>query len=126
MAPWMMRLESGNKQIMAGTYMGRELTDLIEERIKLTQFDKQPRVKRTNKLAGIAQMVLSLDELDNTDNLEYENLSNVLLSYHVTGSEEVMCLEPVSPQYKRLRNRGVHFHNPVNNGPKWWDCQLYA
>ena len=49
-------------------------------------------------------MVLSLDELDNTDNLEDGRLSNILLSYHVTGSEEFTSSEPVTPQYKRLKN----------------------
>ena len=49
-------------------------------------------------------MVLSLDELDNTDNLEDRRLSNVLLRDHRTGSDEYTCLNPVTPQYKLLRN----------------------
>ena len=49
-------------------------------------------------------MVLNLDELDNTNNLEDERLSNVLLRYHVTGSEESISFEPVTCQYKKFKN----------------------
>ena len=31
-----------NKPIKAGAYMRRELIDLVEEKIELTQFDKNP------------------------------------------------------------------------------------
>ena len=57
-----------------------------------------------DKLAFVTEMVLSLDKLNNTDNLEDGRLSNTLLRYHVTGSEEFMNVEPVAPQYKTLRN----------------------
>ena len=58
-----------------------------------------------DKLACVKDMVLSLDEFNNTDNLEERKLSNVLPRYHVTGSEEFTSFEPVAPQYKRLTNR---------------------
>ena len=61
--------ESRSKRITAGTYTRRELIDLIEGQIEITQFDKNPRIKRTNKLEGITQVVFSLSELDNTNNL---------------------------------------------------------
>ena len=63
MKPWMIELESENKQIMPGTYTRREL---IEGKIELIQFDEKPRINRMNKLAGMVnklEMVLSLDEL---------------------------------------------------------------
>ena len=75
-------------------------------------------IVKMDKLAGIMEMVLSLYEFDNTDNLENGRLSNVLLRCHVTGSDEFTCSEPVTPQYKQHRIWGVHFPNPVNNGPK--------
>ena len=50
-------------------------------------------------------MILTLDELDNSNNLENGKPSNTLLTYHVTGSEEFTGLEPSTPQYKRLKNR---------------------
>ena len=49
-------------------------------------------------------MVLNWDELDNTDSLEDGRLSNTLLTYHGTGSEEFISLEPSTPQYKKLKN----------------------
>ena len=66
--------------------------------------DADKNIIKTNKLAGIMEVVLSLDKLDNTDNLEDGRLSNVLHRYHVTGSEEFTSFEPVTPQYKKLKN----------------------
>ena len=47
-------------------------------------------------------MVLSLDKLNNTNNLEDGRLSNTLLTFQ---HEEFMHFKPVAPQYKRLKNR---------------------
>ena len=81
--------------------IGREvITDLL---------DTNESIMKMNKLACITEMVLSLDKLDNTDNLEDGRLSNVLLRYHLTGSEEFTCFEP---------EWGVHFPNPENKGQK--------
>ena len=57
-----------------------------------------------DKLACITKMVFSLDELDHTDNMEDGRLSNILLRYHVTGSDEFISFERVKSQYKRLKN----------------------
>ena len=46
---------------------------------------------KMNNLACITEVGLSLDELENADNLEDGRLSNILLRYHVTGSEEFTC-----------------------------------
>ena len=59
-----------NEQIMAGTYTRKELIDLMEGKMQLPQFDKNLRINRTNKLAGITEMVFNLDELDNSNNLK--------------------------------------------------------
>ena len=62
-------------------------------------------IVKTNKLAHVTDMVvISLDELDNTDNLENGRLSNNLLRNCVTSSEEFTNFEPVTPQYKRIKN----------------------
>ena len=42
----------------------RELIDLVEGKIELIQFDKDPRIKRTNKSESISEMVLNLNERD--------------------------------------------------------------
>ena len=71
-------------------------------------------------------MVISLDELDNTDNLEDGRLSNVLLRYYVTDSEEFTRYEPVTPQYQRCKNWEFSStnlrimdqkNNPINDSP---------
>ena len=49
-------------------------------------------------------MIFNLDELDNTDNLEDEIPSNVLLTYHVTADEDFTRFVPNVPQYKKLKN----------------------
>ena len=49
-------------------------------------------------------MILNLDELDNSDNLEDGRPSNKLLTYHVTSNEDFTSFEPGTPQYKKLKN----------------------
>ena len=89
---------------MAGPYTRRELIDLVEEKIELAQFDKDPRINKTNKLACIMEVVLNLAELNNTDNLENGKPSNALFAYHVTSYEDSTHLEPYTPQYKKLKS----------------------
>ena len=101
--PWTIDLGLRNKQIAAGTYMRRELINLIEGKIELTHFDKDSRIKRMNELEGITEMVFNLDELDNTNNLENGKPSNTLLIYHVTSYDDFTHFEPYAPQYKKLK-----------------------
>ena len=70
-----------------------------------TQFVNDDRVIKTSKLEGIMEMVLNLDELDNTVNLEDGRPSNTLLTYHVTANEDFTSFNPSTPQYKKLKNR---------------------
>ena len=44
---------SSSKEITAVTYRRRELIDLVEGKIELIQFDKNPQINKTNKLEGI-------------------------------------------------------------------------
>ena len=59
---------------------------------------------RTDKLEKITEMVISLEELNNSDNLKDGRPSNTLFTYYVTGPEYSMHLEPRTPQYKALKN----------------------
>ena len=68
--------------------------------VAVTQFVSDDQVIKTNKLKNITEMILNLDELDNTDNLEDGGPSNVLLTYHVTADEDFTRFEPNIPQYK--------------------------
>ena len=92
------------KLIPSRTYAGRELLSMLEGMVELAHFEADDQVINTNKLKGITEMVLNLDELDNSDNLEDGRPSNALLTYHVTSNEDFTCFEPATPQYKKLKN----------------------
>ena len=63
-------------------------------------------VLRNKKLEKVTKMSISLDELDNSDNLEDGRPSNVLFTYHVTDDDDkdFTRFEPHTPQYKKLKN----------------------
>ena len=93
------------KLIPSKTYAGRELISMPEGMVELVHFETDDQVIKKNKSRGITEMVLNLNELDNTDNLEDGRPSNSLLTYHVTSNEDFMRFEPHTPQYKKLENR---------------------
>ena len=86
------------RQLLEGVLTDRKLNASIGSKLITTLLCANNNIIKTNKLACFMKVVLSLDELNNTDNLEDGRLSNFLLRYHVTGSEEFMS------QYKRLQN----------------------
>ena len=92
------------KMIPNGTYASRELLSMLEGIIELNQFEADNQVIKKNKLKGITEITLNLDELNNSDNLKDERPSNELLTYHVTSNEDFTCFEPQSPQYRKLKN----------------------
>ena len=49
-------------------------------------------------------MILNLDQLDNTINLEDGRPSNALFTYYVPGSVNFTSFEPQTPQFKKLKN----------------------
>ena len=77
---------------------------MLEGMVELNQFEVDDQVTKMNKLKGITEITLNLDELDNSDNLKDGRSSNSLLTYYVTSEEDFMCFEPQNPQYKKLRN----------------------
>ena len=92
------------KMIPSGTYAGRELLSMLEGIIELNQFEVDDQVTKMNKLKGITEMTLNLDELNNNDNLKDERPSNELLTYHVTDDKDFTCFKPQTPQYRKLKN----------------------
>ena len=92
------------KMIPSGTYAGRELLSMLEGMVELNQFEVDDQVIKKNKLKGITEMIINLDELNNTVNLEDEKPSNSLLTYHVTSNEDFTSFKPQNPQYKKLKN----------------------
>ena len=93
------------KMIPSGTYAGRELLSIVEGMIELNQFVVDDQVIKKNKLKGIMEMIINLDELNNSNNLEDGKPSNSLLTYHVTDDgKDFMHFEPQTPQYRKLKN----------------------
>ena len=92
------------EMILKGAYASRELISMPEEMVELNQFEVDDQVTKTNKLKGITEITLNLDELNNSDNLKDGRPSNSLLTYHATSNEDFMHFEPQKPQYKKLKN----------------------
>ena len=90
--------------IPSRTYAGRKLLSMLEGMVKLNQFVVDDQVIKKNKLKGILEMIINLDELDNSDNLKDGRPSNELLTYHVTDDKDFTRFEPDIPQYKKLKN----------------------
>ena len=61
------------------------------------------QIIKMNKLAKVIVMIINLDELNNSDNLEDGHPSNTLFMRYVFGSEDFTCFEPATPQYKKLK-----------------------
>ena len=91
------------KMIPKGAYASRELISMLEGIIELNQFEVDNQVTKTNKLKGITEMTLNLDELNNSINLKDGRPSNSLLTYHVTDDKDFTRFEPQNPQYKALK-----------------------
>ena len=90
--------------IPSGTYAGRELLSMLEGMVELNQFEVDDQVIKKNKLKGITEMIINLDELNNSNNLKDGRPSNELLTYHVTDNKDFTCFEPDTLQYKALKN----------------------
>ena len=89
---------TGKKIVLnKGVYMDKELNSLIGTELKSQMLDSCNDVLRTNKLERIMKMIISLNELDDSDNLEDGRPSNVLLTYYATSSECYMLFEPQTP-----------------------------
>ena len=58
------------KMVPDGTYASRELISMLEGIIELNQFEADNQVIKKNKLKGITEITLNLDELNNSDNLK--------------------------------------------------------
>ena len=77
---------------------------MLEGIVELNQLEVDDQVTKTNKLKGITEITLNLNELNNSDNLKDGRPSNKLLTYHVTDDKDSTRFEPQTPQYKKLKN----------------------
>ena len=80
-----------------GVYMDKELNSLIGMELKSQMLDSHNDILRTNKLEKVTKMIISLNELDNSDNLEDGRPSNVLFTYYVTSFECYTLFKPQTP-----------------------------
>ena len=87
-----------------GVYTDEELNSLIGTELKLQMLDSRNDMLRTNKLVNGTKITITLNELDNSDDLEDGKPSNTLFTYFVTSPEYFTRFEPQSPQYKKLKN----------------------
>ena len=99
---------TGKKIVLnEGVYTDKELNSLIGMELKSQMLDSHNDILRTNELVNGTKISISLNELDNSDNLEDGKPSNVLFTHYVTSSECYMLFEPQSPQYKKLKNNTI-------------------
>ena len=98
-------ISDAKKTIPSGTYAGRQLLSIVEGMVELNQFEVDDQVTKTNKLKGIMEMIINLDELNNIVNLKDGRPSNELLTYHVISNEDFIHFKLQNPQYKKLKNR---------------------
>ena len=120
-------LKMGKKIVLNKVvYTDKELNALIGMELRMQMMDSRTDVLRTNKLEKVTKMVISLNELDNSDNLKDGKPSNTLFIYYVTSPEYSMHFEPVMPQYKKPKNGTItsltlkimdQAGNVMTNGP---------
>ena len=77
-------ISNTKKMIPSRTYAGRELLSILEGMVELNQFVVDDQVIKKNRFKGITEMIINLDELNNSDNLKDGRPSNELLTYHMT------------------------------------------
>ena len=83
--------------ILKGAYAGRELISMPEGIVELNQFEVDDQVTKTNKLKGITEITLNLNELNNSDNLKDGRPSNTLFTYHVTDDKKFYAFRTPNP-----------------------------
>ena len=120
-------LYTGKKIVLnKGVYMDRELDSLIGMELKSQMLDSRDDVLRTNKLNKIMKVAISMNELNNSDNLEDGRPSNTLFTYYVTSSEDFTRFKPCNPRYMKLKYGEIvsltlkimdQNNNIINNGP---------
>ena len=95
-------MDSDSKKLIpSGTYASRELLSMLGGMVELNIFLVDDQV--TNKLKGITEMIINLDELNNSVNLKDGRPSNTLFTYHVTDNEDFKCSNPKPHSTRNLK-----------------------
>ena len=91
-------LYMGKKMVLnEGIYTDKELDSLIGMELKSQMLDSRDDILRTNKFKKTMKVVISLNELDNPDNLEDGRPSNNLFTYYVTSPKDFTRFKPPQP-----------------------------
>ena len=98
-------LKTGKKVLLLkGTmYTEEELNAMIGLEHKSSMLRNNYATKM-NKLGDVTEMVISFNELDNSDNLEDGRPSSTLFTYYVIDPKDFTNFGPVTPQCKKLKN----------------------
>ena len=96
-------ISNTKRTIPSGTYAGRQLLSIVEGMVEHNQFEIDDQLTKINKLEGITEMSINLDELNNSVNLKDGIPSNSLLPYYVTDDKDFMHFEPQNPSTKNLK-----------------------
>ena len=97
-------LKTGKKIVLnKGVYVDKELNSLIGTELRSQMLDSRNDVLRTNKLEKVMRMVISFNELDNSDNLEDGRPSNTLLIMSLALN--ILCI--LNPAPLNIRNLKV-------------------
>ena len=99
-------ISNTKKIIPNGSYAGTELLSIVEGMVELNQFVVDDQIIKKNKLKGIMEMIINLDELNNSDNLEEGDQATPysLFMCHMTDDKDFTRFEPQNPQYRKLKN----------------------
>ena len=74
-------------------FAGRQLLSIVEGMVELKKFEVDDQVTKKNKLRDITEIIINLDELNNSVNLKDGRPSNELLTYHMTDDKDFTCFE---------------------------------
>ena len=83
-------------------YTDKELNEIIGQELK-SRIGDHNDVLKTSKLVNGTKITISLNELDNSDNLKDGKPSNTLFTYYVTSPEYFTYFKPQFPQYRKLK-----------------------
>ena len=100
-------ISNTRKMIPNGTYAGRELLSIVEGMVELNQFVVDDQVIKENKLKGITEITLNLDELSNSDNLKEGHPSNTLFTYHVDAHKVLHVWKPTPHSTRNLKTESL-------------------
>ena len=100
-------IDGSEKQILNGSYTKREIDVIVRRRHILADLSNDFRIIKTNKLAKVIDMIINLNEFDNSGNLKDGRPSDALFTYYVSSSEDFTLFEPQTPQYKELKGSQI-------------------